>query len=404
VNVLMVSTMVPSASAASAGAIVMHGEVEAIAARHRVTLATLATADDQAALRALEAMGIRVHSTLRHRDAGIGGLIRRAAVGVRWRLGDVPLRTTVFRERAIQRTLDQLRASRFDVVHVLDNAMANYRLPTARAAVLTEYEVRAGADDGLLDGSTMPPLRVREAERARWWRYQADVWARFDRVQVFTDEDAASVRRIAPHVGDRVRVNPFGVRVPAMTEAVLDTPDSVVFVGGFRHPPNVDAALWLVDEILPIVRARHPAARLTIVGADPPPAVWARASEAVNVTGRVDRVEPFVQSATVVVAPVRTGGGMRLKVLQAMALGRPVVTTPRGAAGIWNPPGAPTIRIADDAAGLAAHVIALLASPTERQALGARARAAVDAHHRWDQFAERLRALYDELPCSGAAA
>ena len=87
-----------------------------------------------------------------------------------------------------------------------------------------------------------------------------------------------------------------------------------------------------------------------------------------------------------------------------MALGRPVVTTSRGAAGIWNPPTAATIRVADDAAGLADHVAELLASASERRALGARARAAVDAHHRWDQFAERLRAIYDELPCSGAAA
>jgi len=404
VNVLMVSTMVPNAVAPSAGAIIMYDEVQAVAARHRVTLVTLATGDDDVAIRALEDSGIRVHATLRHPDSGLGGLLRRAAVGVRWRLGDAPLRTAVFRERAVQRTLDRLAASRFDVVHVLDNAMAHYRLPATRASMLTEYEVREDADDGIVDGSAVPPRRVREAERARWWRYQARVWSRFERVQVFTEADAASVRRIAPHVSARVRVNPFGVHIPDGVGTSAETPEGLVFVGGFRHPPNVDAALWLIDEILPLVRRRRPAVRLTIVGAAPPTSLAARASDSITITGRVGRVEPFVESAAVVVAPVRTGGGMRLKVLQAMALGRPVVTTSRGAAGVWNPPGAPTVRVADDAEGLAEHITALLSSPSERMALGTRAHAAVVAHHRPDQFAERLQATYDELACSGVAA
>jgi glycosyltransferase involved in cell wall biosynthesis len=166
----------------------------------------------------------------------------------------------------------------------------------------------------------------------------------------------------------------------------------------------VDAAVWLADEILPLVRARVPGARLTIVGADPPGVVQGRAGGPVTVTGRVPSIWPYLQSAAVVVAPVRSGGGMRLKVLQAMALGRAVVTTSRGAAGVWNPPEAPTLCVADDAPGIAHHVAALLASPEERSALGERARAAVLAHHRQDQFAQRLLATYDELTASGVAA
>jgi glycosyltransferase involved in cell wall biosynthesis len=178
----------------------------------------------------------------------------------------------------------------------------------------------------------------------------------------------------------------------------------MLFVGGFRHPPNVDAALWLADEIMPLVLRQHPTARLTIVGADVPDAVRRRAGDAIDVVGRVDDVEPFVASSSLVVAPLRAGGGMRLKVLQAMAAARPVVTTTRGAAGIWNPAGAPTLLIADDAAGIATHVASLLASESARQALGARAREAAINHHRWDQFAERLHAIYDEVLASGAAA
>jgi glycosyltransferase involved in cell wall biosynthesis len=403
VNVLMVSTMVPSDSGASAGAIVMHAEVEAVASRHRVTLVALATPDDATALRRLEDAGVRVHVAYRHRDHGLAGLVRRASVGVRWRLGDAPLRTTVFHERELQRTLHALGDSSFDVAHVLDNAMAAYELPPARARILTEYEVRSEADDGVLDGTRVLSEHAREAERARWWRYQSDVWSRFDRVQVFTPADAAAVERIAPQIAGRVRVNPFGVRVPEPAGAA-EIPDSLVFIGGFRHPPNVDAAVWLADDIFPLVRARVPGAHLTIVGADPPGVVQGRAGGPVTVTGRVPSIWPYLESAAVVVAPVRSGGGMRLKVLQAMALGRAVVTTSRGAAGVWNPPEEPTLCVADDAPGIADQVAALLASPAKRSALGERARAAVLAHHRPDQFAQRLLATYDELAASGVAA
>ena len=95
---------------------------------------------------------------------------------------------------------------------------------------------------------------------------------------------------------------------------------------------------------------------------------------------------------------------MRRKVLHAMALARPVVTTARGAAGVWNPPATPTVLVADDAAGIAGHIVALLDSPDLRRTLGASARAAVTAHHQRAQFSERVIALYESLGQPGVAA
>jgi glycosyltransferase involved in cell wall biosynthesis len=234
--------------------------------------------------------------------------------------------------------------------------------------------------------------------------YQSRVWPQFDRLQVFTAQDAAFVRRLAPSVANHVSVNPFGVDVPPAVRGDQDDERSIVFVGGFLHPPNVDAARWLAGEILPQVRVAHPRARLLIVGADPPPAVLRLASDAVVVTGRVPAVEPFLESAAVVAAPVRTGGGMRRKVLHAMALARPVVTTTRGAHGVWNPAATPTMLIADDAAGIARHIVSLLDSPELRRTLGMHARAAVIAHHQRTQFADRVAALYESLRQPGVAA
>ena len=403
-KVLVLTPMVPNDGAPGAGAIVMHDEVRAIAAHHDVTLATLAGGDDEDAIRSLRDGGIHVHASTHRVMGGLEGFVQRARVGWQWRFGELPLRTVIFQEPAMQRALDALSGSRFDVVHVMDNAMAAYRRPQSRCSVLTEYEVRADVDDGIVNGSARGSMAAREAERQRWMQYQSRVWPQFDRLQVFTARDAAFVRRLAPSVADHVSVNPFGVDVPPTVHEDRDDGRSIVLVGGFLHPPNVDAARWLAGEILPRVRVTHPHARLLIVGADPPPAIRQLASDAVVVTGRVPAVEPFLESAAVVVAPMRTGGGMRRKVLHAMALARPVVTTTRGAAGVWNPPATPTVLVADDAAGIAGHIIALLDSPDLRRTLGASARAAVIAHHQRAQFSERVTALYESLGQPGVAA
>ncbi|HUQ79576.1 MAG TPA: glycosyltransferase family 4 protein [Gemmatimonadaceae bacterium] len=401
-KVLMLTPMVPSERAASAGPIVMYDEVAAVASRHDVTLATLTTGDDADAVRRLGALGVRVHAVPRREVNGVRGLLQRARIGLHWRTTDLPLRTVIFREPEMQHRLDELSATPFDVVHIVDNAMAVYRRPRASFTVLSEHDVRVDAEDGAVDAASTATLR--DAERERWQQYQSRVWSEAGRVQVFTARDAACVRQIAPAAADRVYVNPFGVDVRPLASQPPGDGASLVFVGGFLHPPNVHAARWLVTEILPLVQASHPQARLTIVGADPPDVVRALASDTVQVTGRVTAVEPFVESATVMVAPIRAGGGMRRKVLEAMALSRPVVTTTRGAEGIWNPPAAPTLRIADDATAIARHITALLDSPDERRALGSAAWAAVAEHHQRAGFGDRLLALYDSLRQPGVAA
>jgi glycosyltransferase involved in cell wall biosynthesis len=133
---------------------------------------------------------------------------------------------------------------------------------------------------------------------------------------------------------------------------------------------------------------------LTIVGADPPRVVRLLASDCVTVTGFVPDVDPFLDRAAVVIAPLRTGGGMRVKLLQALARGKAVVTTPLGAEGLAPDP---PIVLANSAPQLAEAAAALLAEPDLRHALGARARRFVSEHHTWTDFAGRHAAIYREL-------
>ncbi|MDX1530321.1 MAG: glycosyltransferase family 4 protein, partial [Rhodothermales bacterium] len=284
-HVLMLTPMLPHPGALTGGALVMHGQLEALAAHHRVTLAALATdtPTERAAADGLRATGVDVHCVWGPPPTGPRLWARRWRLARAWLRNDAPLRTLAFAVPAMQALLDRLAGERrFDVVQVEDNAMGHYVLPSGIPTLLTEHEARTDAD-------------VAGVERGRWRRYQRAVWARFDRIQVFTPADAAAVRSAAPALAGRVRVNPFGVAVPPPSgDGVRNT---VVFVGGFLHPPNVDAACWLGRTITPLLRERVPDARVLIVGSAPPRAVRALASDAVVVTGRVPDVGPYLDQA-----------------------------------------------------------------------------------------------------------
>jgi len=381
----MVTPLLPHAESAAGGALVMFGQLAALATRHEVTLVALAGphASDQRGLEALARLNVEVHHVWRPSARGWHRWRARTRLALEWLRATEPLRTLKFRDPRLQELVNRLaRNRRFDLIQIEDNAMGVYRYPDCVPTVFTEHEVRAA------------PAQL---ERGRWIAYQRRVWNRFDRIQVFTERDAAAIRRLAPEVAGRIRVNPFGVTAGAAADPSLEAEGEVVFVGAFYHPPNVDAALWLGQQIFPSLRRLHPQAHLTVVGADPPRSVRALAGRGITVTGRVPRVEPYLERAAVVVAPIRIGGGMRLKVLQAMALGKPVVTTPLGAEGLVRVDGAAPLVVAEGAEEMARITAGLLEGRTARRELGQRARAFVLEHHGWPAYARRLGAVYAEL-------
>lgn len=165
---------------------------------------------------------------------------------------------------------------------------------------------------------------------------ERNLWNRCDVVVYPSEEEAAQVRAMAP------AVESMAVPLYCFRESVHDTCSSlaerrnILFVAGFGHPPNVDAARWLVEAILPHVRKRLPLIQLLLVGSNPTDEVNALASNGVEVTGYVDdrTLASLYGSSRVVVAPLRFGAGVKLKVLEAMAHGVPVVTTSTGAQGL----------------------------------------------------------------------
>jgi len=292
---------------------------------------------------------------------------------------------------------------RFDVIHVRQLPMAPFGRafePRPRLLELVDSE-SLGAARSLAEatgsGATLGAtgrLRAR-AIAARFAERHA---ARgYDVVTAVADADAAAIRSGAP--GTSVEVIPNGVDADHFAPIDLpEQPATLAFVGAMDFPPNVAAARFLVERVLP--RVRTPGVVIRLVGRSPVAAVRELAKHpAVEVTGAVEDVRPYLAAATLVVCPMVSGSGIKNKVLEALAMARPVVATPLAVEGIDR--GEDDVRsiaaVGADETVLAKEIDRLLADPETRRAMGRDGRALVLRRYTWDACADAYAGLYDRL-------
>jgi len=229
-------------------------------------------------------------------------------------------------------------------------------------------------------------------ERLR--RLEARIVSRYPCTFV-TDADAAFFRRQY-----FTRVIPNGVDVDVSAPGVGESnasDDVIAFSGNMGFPPNVDAAIFFYREVFPMILASRPTVRWQIIGTEPGPEVLSLAAHPnVVVTGHVEDLRAHLRRAAVVVCPMITGTGIKNKVLEAMSLGRPVVSTPLGTQGIAVTPGV-NISVASDPPGIAKEVLELLDDRSSRQRMGAAARDLVARRYSWSGVTDALDHLYREL-------
>lgn len=401
-RVLMVTPEPPSAKARGGRPHATHAELIGLASRHEITLVTQAGGDpgDSDALDRWRRAGVDVHPIWWPPRRGMELWERRVQLATYWLTSGYPWRNILHRDPRMQHVLDQLLATKtYDLVLVEDNVMGMYRFETRSPMILTEHEVRRPRPVEWRAWLKRPGFHraLVSADWRRWPAYQRNTWRRFQRIQCFTAQDAAMATTIAPEISNRFRVNPFGIEMPPSFDISREQPGTLVFVGALSHTPNVDAALWLVEEIMPIMRRLQAGVRLTIVGQSPPPRVLELANDDIVVTGAVPKIDPFLEAASVVVAPMRIGGGMRTKVLEAMAYGKAVVTTDRGIWGLDLAGEEPPAAIANDATEFAEACVGLLRDLGRRRDLGGRARAFVAKHHSPAAHTSRLEQILNEL-------
>jgi glycosyltransferase involved in cell wall biosynthesis len=171
---------------------------------------------------------------------------------------------------------------------------------------------------------------------------------------------------------------------------------TILFVGSMDYHANIDAVIWFSRTVWPEIARNHPDLQFTIVGRDPAPEVRALASDCIHVTGTVEDVRPFYASALAAIAPLRSGSGTRLKILEAMAAGVPVVSTRLGAEGIEVEDGVHLL-LADTGPEIAAAVHRIASSEETRARLSQAARGLVRKVYDWSAIGNELCALHEDL-------
>ncbi len=226
--------------------------------------------------------------------------------------------------------------------------------------------------------------------RSQWKkmvRYEGAACRGYDHVIAVSEEDRDAMR--AEYGVRNVDAVPTGVDTAFFSPSGQTTqvPANVVFVGSMDWMPNEDAIAFFASDVWPLVRSAVPDATLTVVGRKPGAAVRALdGRRGVEVTGRVEDVRPYLERAAVAVVPLRVGGGTRLKIYEAMAMGKPTVSTRIGAEGLPLTDGE-ELHLADDPEAFAARVVALLGDPEAATQMGRTAQARVRRDFAWETAA-----------------
>lgn len=300
---------------------------------------------------------------------------------------------------------DWLAREQFDGVQIEGLEMAAYRavvrahgLPIVFDAHNAEHvlQQRAQSADRGRPGRRLAALYSR-LQVPRLKDLERDLCRTVDGVSVVSSEDAAALAALAPGVRPVVVANGIELRAYDMPAPIATEPGRVVFTGKMDYRPNVDAMTWFVGDVWPTIRAQAPEATFWIVGQAPTPAVRALGGrDGVHVTGAVDDTRPFIAGARVYVAPLRMGGGTRFKLLEALALRRPVVSTHIGAEGFPLQNGRDAL-LADGPQAFADAVCRILCEPDLGDRLGAAGRALIAARYDWAAIVPHLETLWKDI-------
>jgi sugar transferase (PEP-CTERM/EpsH1 system associated) len=319
----------------------------------------------------------------------------QAVAGLQALASGRPLSLTAFDHAAMRRAVAEVLArEKIETIFVFSSQMAQYVPAATRQRVIMDFVDMDSAKFATYAHTARGPMRWMLAREARLlMAYETEVAARADASLFVSEAEAGLFRRStggeAHAIENGIDTEYFDPLVDF--EAVEAGRALIVFTGQMDYRPNVDAVNWFVEDILPRVRVTHPDARFAIVGRNPGDAVRALArQEGVIVTGEVADVRGWLAAAAVVVAPLKLARGIQNKVLEAMAMARPVVASAAAAEGIDHKG---TIVVGETEAGMTEAVTLLLGDPQSALELGRDARARVMARYGWGARLAPLDAL-----------
>jgi sugar transferase (PEP-CTERM/EpsH1 system associated) len=321
---------------------------------------------------------------------------------------DQPLSVASFYSSALARKIRQrLAVEQIDRIVVFSSAMTVYVQQISGIPKIMDF-VDADSEKWRLFADYHPFILswVYRLEARRLARHEVEVARTFDHTIFVTDREAHMLQK---HVSDRpISIIPNGVDLeyftPPTDRRPVTEPPALVFTGMMDYFPNVDAMDYFCREIFPGVREAVPAVRLYIVGRNPTPQIRQLSHQPnVIVTGAVPDVRPYLARARVAVAPLRIARGVQNKILEAMAMGLPVVGTPAALQGTWATP-ADGVRMAESPYAFTHELVTLLKEHALQRQCALQARRYVQEHHQWDIHNARLEALLRETVTAHATA
>jgi glycosyltransferase involved in cell wall biosynthesis len=370
-----------------------------LAKRYEVSVALLGEPDSEAILRGT---GLRLAEVATVPVPEMPGLLTKRLQQLASLLGPRTSMSVLQSSKRLRMEIEHLASARsFDLVHIEHFPLASHTNGLGSVPrVVDSHNVEYDNIRRLAAVSSSPTRRFfyrlesrkMKAEELRAYRSSTCVFAASDR----------DAEMLAPDLGRTpVVVIPNGVDTDAFAPPEgQPEPGSIVFVGALNYAPNSDGIGYFLREIFPLVKGQHPGVRLSIVGGGVP--AWLREfrDPSVQVTGYVKDVRPYVHRASAVIVPLRAGGGTRLKVLEAMAAGKAIVSTSIGCEGIQVRQGE-SLLVADSAQEFADRLVSLLKDPEAARGIGARAREMARALYDWRVIGERIEEAYASVIAGG---
>lgn len=307
-----------------------------------------------------------------------------------------PFYKLVYTEEMAAAIRHELQYSSYDLVHVETAHMAVYtELLGRHRKIIAAHDSQTRSYLSRLSIATTLKQRARIRFQLSLVRaFERKNYARYDAAVLVSDEDRKVINELCPRLF--VQVVPNGIDLDYFRPLPMGSqePDRLIFTGTMDFVPNVDAARWFVNEILPRVEQKRPGVCFEICGRNPTAEVQALGKPGrVEVTGFVPDLRPRLGKAAVYVCPVRIGTGMKNKMSEAMAMAKAIVTTSEGAGGLQGRDGQDYL-VADKPDDFAAKVVALLEDSMQRRQMGEAARAFQEKNYSWERTGELMNEVY----------
>lgn len=409
-KILFVSPYLPHSNVGSGGGLIVYNEIRLLAKRHTVCLLCFQSQNEAQFLPHISALCAQVKTVKYLRIYGATAAEKLLLVldrGTRWLasfFGSVPYYMRKYWSREFAEQLENWTTTEdFDIVQIEFTQMAQYgRYAKGKRVILLEHDV-----------SFVPRFRMywkessifkklyRRTEWLKFLRYEIGVCGShrddrpghprvFDQIFTLSENDRQTLQAFSPDLN--VSAIGTGVDLEKIQPINMEQEnDSICFMGSFGHRPNVDAMIYLRDKIYPIIKSQKSNIRIHVIGKNPE--FLPKLPDDFVIEGFQEDVAPVLAKCQVFVAPITWGGGIKVKILHAMAMGLPVVTTPVGAEGLEVEHGV-HLYIDSQPDAFAQHVLELLDNPGLRQKIGQAGLARVRERYGWESIIEHMEQLY----------